>query len=147
MGSVIRVWGGSYHDYWFTNDAVLKVRLVSQVLTLVGIVVLVALTALFAIIGVVLGAIVAIIIYFAGGSIAKRKRVWVAELSPKQVQDIGLVTLRVPYSVVSRAELKGTRLTIFVEGRRIRIKVGQENLQSLQLLLRSKLPDSFTMLS
>ncbi len=147
MGSVIRVWGGSYHDYWFTDDAVLKVRLVSQVLTLGGIVVLVVLTALLAIVGVILGAIVAVTIYFAGGSIARRKRVRVAELSPKQVQDIGLVTLRVPYSVISRAELKGTRLTIFVEGRRIRIKVGQENLQSLQLLLRSKLPDAFTMMS
>ena len=144
MGNVIRVWGGSYHDYWFTDDAILKVRLISRVATLVGIVVLVVLTALFATAGAILGALVAVIIYFVGGRMAKSKRPKIAELSPKQVRDKGLVTLRVPYSVISKAELRGARLTIFVEGRKIRIKTEQESLQNLQLLLRSKLADSFT---
>ena len=145
MDGVRRIWGGSFHDYWFTDDAILKVRLVSQAITLIGIVVLFVLAFLYGVIfGLVLGVILSALLYVVGGQLAKRRHPQIAGLSVQDVQQKGLVTLRVPYSVISRAELKGNRLTVFVEGRRIRIKIPQDDLQVVQSLLRSKLPDTFS---
>lgn len=142
MSQVLRVWGGSYHDYWFADDAILKVRLVPQSLTIAGIVILVALTALLGILGVIFGALVAVVIYYAGRSIARRRRDFAASLSVQDVRRRGMVTLRIPYSLVSEAVLKGDRLTLSVEGRKVRVKVPDEDLPKLQSLLRQKLPDS-----
>jgi hypothetical protein len=141
---VLRNWGGSYHDYWFTDDAILKVRLVPQTVTIVGIVILVALTALFSIFGVIVGAVVAGLIYVESGRLAKRRRVWIADMSVQELKDKGMVTLRIPYSVISDAEIKGNRLIVSVEGRKVRVKVSEDNLQKLQSLLRSKMADRFT---
>lgn len=142
LSQVLRVWGGSYHDYWFADDAILKVRLVPQSLTIAGIVILVALTALLGILGVIFGALVAVVIYYAGRSIARRRRDFAASLSVQDVRRRGMVTLRIPYSLVSEAVLKGDRLTLSVEGRKVRVKVPDEDLPKLQSLLRQKLPDS-----
>ncbi len=142
MSQVLRVWGGSYHDYWFADDAILKVRLVPQSLTIAGIVILVALTAILGILGVIFGALVAVVIYYAGRSIARRRRDFAASLSVQDVRRRGMVTLRIPYSLVSEAVLKGDRLTLSVEGRKVRVKVPDEDMPKLQSLLRQKLPDS-----
>jgi hypothetical protein len=144
LSKILQVWGGSFHDYWFTDDAVLKVRLVPQAITLVGIVVLVGLTALLGILGVIIGAVVAVLIYVASGRLAKRRRDKVASMSVQEVRQKGLVTLRIPYSVVSGAELRGNKLVISVEGRKVRVKVPEEDQQQLQTLLRSKLGDEFS---
>jgi hypothetical protein len=144
LTEVLRIWGGSYHDYWFTDDAILKVRLVPQAITLLGIVVLVGLTALLGIVGVIIGAAVAALIYVTSGRLAKGRRDQIASMSVQEVREKGLVTLRIPYSVVSGAQIKGARLTISVEGRKVRVKVPQDSLQEVQTLLRSKMRDSFS---
>jgi hypothetical protein len=147
LTEVLRIWGGSYHDYWFTDDAILKVRLVPQAITLLGIVVLVGLTALLGIVGVIIGAAVAALIYVTSGRLAKGRRDQIASMSVQEVREKGLVTLRIPYSVVSGAQIKGARLTISVEGRKVRVKVPQDSLQEVQMLLRSKMGDSFSVLA
>jgi hypothetical protein len=144
LDQVLRIWGGSYHDYWFTTDAILKVRLVPQAITLVGIVILVGLTALLGVVGVIIGAVVATVIYLASGRLAKSRRGRVASMSVQEIQKKGIVTLRIPYSVISGAEIKGTRLTLSVEGRKVRVKVPKESLEKLEALLRSKMGDSFS---
>jgi hypothetical protein len=143
LNKIVRIWGGSYHDYWFTDDAILKVRLVPISITILGIVILVALTAVLGIFGVVIGAAVAFVIYLTSGRIAKRRRHRVLDLSPDDLKRRGLVTLRVPYSLVSEAEIKGNRLTISVEGRKIRIKIPEDDMSKLQALLRVKIGTSF----
>jgi hypothetical protein len=143
LDQVLRIWGGSYHDYWFTDDAILKVRLVPQTITLVGIVILVALTALLGILGVIIGAVVAGVIYVTSGNLAKRRRGTVADMSVQELQQKGLVTLRIPYSVVSRADIKGTRLTVSVEGRKVRVKIPEDDMPKLQSILRSKMADRY----
>lgn len=140
------MWGGSYHDYWFTDDAVLKVRLVPQIITVVGILVLLVLTFVLGIVGVLIGAAIAAATYFASGRLARSRRAGISLLSPQQVREKGLVILRIPYSVISRAEISGRRLTIFVEGRRIRVNVPDEELPGLQSMLRSKLSDGLSVL-
>jgi hypothetical protein len=144
MDQILRVWGGSYHDYWFTDDAILKVRLVPQMITIIGIVILVALTALFGIVGVLAGAVVAALIYVTSGRLAKRRRDLFARMSVQEVRQRGLVTLRIPYSVASGAEIKGTRLTISVEGRKVRVRVPEEIIPRLGSLLRAKMGDNFS---
>jgi len=144
LADVLRIWGGSYHDYWFTDDAILKVRLVPQAITLIGIVILVALTALFSTFGVILGAVLAVIIYLWSGRLAKSRRHRVASMSVTDLKERGLVTLRIPYSVISEAGIKGNKLTVSVEGRKVRVKVSDDSLQKLQSLLRSKMPDRFS---
>jgi antitoxin component of MazEF toxin-antitoxin module len=139
----LRVWGGSYHDYWFADDAILKVRLVPQIITIIGIIVLVALTLIFSVSGVVIGAVFAVATYLASGRLAKSRRSRMALLTVQQAQQKGLVTLRIPYSVVSQAELKGRRLTLSVEGRKIRVNIPQQYLADVQSLLSSKLPGDF----
>jgi antitoxin component of MazEF toxin-antitoxin module len=139
----LRVWGGSYHDYWFADDAILKVRLVPQIITIIGIIVLVALTLIFSVSGVVVGAVFAVATYLASGRLAKSRRSRMALLTVQQAQQKGLVTLRIPYSVVSQAELKGRRLTLSVEGRKIRVNIPQQYLADVQSLLSSKLPGDF----
>jgi hypothetical protein len=141
MDQVLRVWGGSYHDYWFTEDAVLRVRLVPTAITVLGIFVLVILTLLLGIIGLIIGAAVTVLIYLSSGRLAKGRRGLVAGLTVQQVKERGMVTLRIPYSVVTSAEFKGNRLTLNVEGRKIKINVPQEDLPRLRVLIRSKLPD------
>jgi hypothetical protein len=144
LPEVLRIWSGSYHDYWFTDDAVLKVRLVPASITLLGILVLVGLTALFAVIGVIIGAVVALLIYVASGRIAKHRRERVVGMSVQELKQMGMVTLRIPYSVISEAELKRNRLIISVEGRKVRVKVPEGDQQDLQTLLRSKLGGNFS---
>lgn len=144
MGQVLRIWGGSYHDYWFAEDAILKVRLVPQTLTIVGIATLVVLTALLGITGVILGALIAVLIYFAGKRIAVGRRARTVSLSVQDVQRLGMVTLRIPYSVVSDAEIKGRRLTLSIDGRKIRVSVPEEDLQNLESLLQAKLGSNFS---
>jgi len=144
MDGVRRIWGGSFHDYWFTDNAILKVRLVPRAFTLVGIVVLLALALLYGVFGLILGAAVSALVYVIGGLFARRRHPRIAEFSAQDIQQKGLVTLRVPYSVISRAELRGNRLSVFVEGRRIRIKIPEDDLQGVQSLLRSKLADTFS---
>lgn len=143
MAQVLRIWSGSYHDYWFTDDAVLKVRLVPQAITILGIVVLVGLTFLLGIVGVILGAIIAALIYLASGRLAKSRRDMIGGMSVQDVKQKGLVTLRIPYSVISGADLKGDRLTISVEGRKVRVKVPDDDQQGLKTLLSSKLGTNF----
>lgn len=144
MGQVLRIWGGSFHDYWFAEDAILKVRLVPQSLTLAGIIVLVALTALLGITGVILGALIAVLIYLGSKRIAVGRRARTLDLSVQDVQRRGIVTLRIPYSVISDAEIRGTRLTLSIDGRKVRVSVPEENLQELESLLRTKLSSNFT---
>lgn len=144
MEQVLRVWGGSFSDYWFAEDAILKVRLVPQALTIVAIVALVLLTLLFGIIGVIAGAFFAVLLYFAGGRIARTRRGRVAELAPREAQDRGIVTLRIPYSVITEANVKGNRLTLSVEGRKLRVKFPEGDSERLRSLLREKLPDRFS---
>jgi hypothetical protein len=144
LGQVLRIWGGSYHDYWFTDDAVLKVRLVPQTFTIIGIVVLVALTAFLGITGVLLGALIAALIYFASKRIAMSRRARTASLSVQDVRRRGMVTLRIPYSVVSHAEIEGNRLTLSIDGRKVRVNVPEEDLQRLESLLQTKLPSNFS---
>jgi hypothetical protein len=144
MTRVLRIWGGSYHDYWFAEDAVLKVRLVPQIITIIAIVVLVALTLLFSVIGIVVGAAFAVATYLVSGRLAKSRRNRIALLSAKEAQEKGLVTLRIPYSLITRAEFKGRRLAMSVEGRKVRVNVPKDDLKDLQSVLRSKLPDNLT---
>lgn len=141
---VLRIWGGSYHDYWFTQDAMLKVRLVSRAITILGIVVLALLTAFLGIVGVIIGAGVAVLIYLLSGNLAKRKRDDIGRFSVEEAKDRGLVTLIVPYTVISEAELRGNRLTLTVEGRRIRVKVAQDHRERLRSLLAGKLGRNFS---
>lgn len=108
--------------------------------------ILVALTALLGIAGVIIGALVALVIYYSGRSIARRRRGYTASLSIQDVRRRGMVTLRIPYSLISSAQLKGARLTLSVEGRKVRIKVPDEDLPKLQSLLRQKLPDGVRIL-
>jgi hypothetical protein len=141
LDQVLRVWGGSYHDYWFTEDAILRVRLVPTAITVLGIFVLVILTLLLGIIGLIIGAAVTVLIYLSSGKLAKGRRGLVAGLTVQQVKERGMVTLRIPYSVVTSAEFKSNRLTLNVEGRKIKISVSQADLPRLRVLIRSKLPD------
>jgi hypothetical protein len=104
----------------------------------------VGLTALLGIVGVIIGAAVAALIYVTSGRLAKGRRDQIASMSVQEVREKGLVTLRIPYSVVSGAQIKGARLTISVEGRKVRVKVPQDSLQEVQTLLRSKMRDSFS---
>ncbi len=143
MGQVLKIWGGSFHDYWFAEDAILKVRLVPQSLTLFGIILLVVLTALLGITGVILGALIAVLIYLGSKRIAVGRRARAVGLSVQDVQRRGIVTLRIPYSVISSAEIKGTRLTLSIDGRKVRVNIPEENLQELQSLLREKLSSNF----
>jgi hypothetical protein len=144
LDQVLRIRGSRYSDYWFAEDAILKVRLAPQALTLLAIVVLVLLTALFGIVGVITGALTAVLLYFVGGWIANGRRDRVSGLTVKEAQGLGLVTLRIPYSVVSQVEMTATHLAISVEGRTLRVRVSEDASQRLQSLLREKLSDRFS---
>lgn len=111
---------------------------------MVGIVLLVVLTALLGITGVLLGALIAVLIYLGSKRIAVGRRARTVGLSVEDAQRRGIVTLRIPYSVISNAEIKGARLTLLVDGRKVRVNVPEENLQELESLLRSKLSSNFS---
>ncbi len=144
MDGIVKVWGGSYWDYWFTENEILRVSLVSQTVVIVAILLMATLGFLLGLIGITIGVVVLVLVYARVRRTAKKRR---SQLEGRSIDDLvgsKMIGLRIPYSDVSHAELGSGQISIFYRRRRIRMKVPPGDLPQLDTLLRSKLGDKLT---
>jgi hypothetical protein len=144
MDGVVRIWGGNYYDYWFTDDAFLRVRLTSRSTVLSAFVIFLALAILFGLLGAIVGIVLSALIYSRIGKSANNRRALFDTMSVQELEQKRLVNLRIPYSTISVAELRGSRLTLTVGDRQTKISFPKASLQELQSVLQSKMGGRFT---
>ncbi len=144
MDGILKIWSGSYWDYWFTENEILRVSLVSQTVLIVAVLLTATLGFLLGLIGITIGVVVLLVVYARVRRTARKRR---SQLEGKSIDDLvgsKMIGLRIPYSEVSRAELGSGQISIFYGRRRIRMKVPPGDIPQLDALLRSKLGDRLT---
>jgi hypothetical protein len=146
LDGILRIRGGSYWDYWFTESEVLRVKLVSQSVLLIALLLMLTLTVVFGVIGALLGLLALLLVYLRIGRTARKRR---SMLEGKTVDELlghsRMIDLRIPYSEVSRAELATGKLTLLAGHRKIRIKILPTDFEQLRAHLQSKLGEKLVM--
>ncbi len=144
MDGTLKIWSGSYWDYWFGESEIARVSVVPQSVLIVAVLLMVTLGVLLGLIGILIGVVALIFVYSRIGKTAKKRRSALEGRSLEELAESKIVDRRVPYSEVSSAELRSGQLTIFYRQRKIRVKVLPSELPQLEALLRTKLGEKLT---
>jgi hypothetical protein len=123
LNGILKIQGGSYWDYWFTENEIAKVNLVSQSVLLVALLLMPTLTMVFRIMGAVFGVLALLLVYSRIGRTARKRR---SALEGKDVEEVAharMIDLRMPYSEASGAELASGKLTVWSGRRKIRVRI------------------------
>jgi hypothetical protein len=150
---VLRADGGYMWDYWFTNDGILRMQLISRklqlgVYALVWVVFFVVALLLFGSYFLVLpfSIIFVVAFYLAGGAllrrIARNRRMNLEAVSPGEGGEIAPSSVSLGWNAVTGIELRKNRVRIFIGNRIYDTKVRDvARMNELKELASSKLGD------
>jgi len=149
--TVLKVKDGPYWDYWLTDDGILRVKVLSDwsryafmvsgdLAAILSFLYFLAASPLFILF--LTATLVELIVLYA---VTRSRRRALLLLSPENLVRQGRISRRVTWTQVSSVELKGARVTIRWDTRKIRLRLAMGFVPSVHEFLRLRVPQRLTL--